>query len=212
MAVPLWLHGSRRRPLGADFRRHLHDQGDQARAWHAPRRPAESEETCPRRGPRARRHSEHTQPHSMTPDIIDIYTDGACKGNPGPGGWGALLRFGDQEKELFGGEPNTTNNRMELMGVIAALEALKRPCKAVVHTDSQYVQKGISEWIHGWKKKNWMTAAKTPVKNADLWKRLDALVQQHEIEWRWVKGHAGHPENERADALANRGVAALAES
>ncbi|MGF6777877.1 ribonuclease HI [Paraburkholderia sp. GAS334] len=146
----------------------------------------------------------------MTQDIIEIFTDGACKGNPGPGGWGALLRFGTQEKELFGGEALTTNNRMELMGVIAALEALKRPCKVVVHTDSQYVQKGISEWIHGWKKKGWMTAAKTPVKNADLWKRLDALVQQHEIEWRWVKGHAGHPENERADALANRGVASLA--
>ena len=112
---------------------------------------------------------------------------------------------------MFGGEPNTTNNRMELMAVIVALEALKRPVKAVVHTDSQYVQKGISEWIHGWKKKNWMTAAKTPVKNADLWKRLDTAVQQHEIEWRWVKGHAGHPENERADALANRGVASLAE-
>jgi len=127
------------------------------------------------------------------------------------GGWGALLRFGDQEKELFGGENPTTNNRMELMGVISALEALKRPCHAVVHTDSQYVQKGISEWIHGWKKKNWMTAAKTPVKNADLWKRLDALVAQHQIEWRWVKGHAGHPENERADALANRGVTSLAE-
>jgi ribonuclease HI len=142
--------------------------------------------------------------------LIEIYTDGACKGNPGPGGWGALLRFGTQEKELFGGERSTTNNRMELMAVIAALEALKRPCKAVVvHTDSQYVQKGISEWIHGWKKKNWMTAAKTPVKNADLWQRLDALSVLHEIEWRWVRGHAGHPENERADALANRGVASL---
>ncbi len=112
----------------------------------------------------------------MTLQSIDIYTDGACKGNPGPGGWGALLRFGDQEKELFGGEPGTTNNRMELMAVIEALEALKRPCHVVVHTDSQYVQKGISEWIHGWKKKGWVTAAKTPVKNADLWKRLDELV------------------------------------
>ena len=140
----------------------------------------------------------------MTTDTIDIYTDGACKGNPG--GWGALMRYGDKEKELFGGG-NTTNNRMELMGVIAALEALKRPCQVIVHTDSQYVQKGISEWIHGWK--GWVTAAKTPVKNADLWKRLDALVAQHEVEWRWVKGHAGHPENERADALANRGVESL---
>ena len=146
-----------------------------------------------------------------TDKVIDIYTDGACKGNPGPGGWGALLRFGDQEKELFGGETPTTNNRMELMGVISALEALKRPCHVVIHTDSQYVQKGISEWIHGWKKKNWMTAATTPVKNADLWKRLDALGGQHQIEWRWVKGHSGHPENERADALANRGVTSLAE-
>ncbi|AJW97489.1 RNase H family protein [Burkholderia gladioli] len=142
---------------------------------------------------------------------IDIYTDGACKGNPGPGGWGALLRFGDQEKELFGGEPGTTNNRMELLAVIKALEALKRRCHVVVHTDSQYVQKGISEWIHGWKKKGWVTAAKTPVKNADLWKRLDELVVGHEIEWRWVKGHAGHAENERADALANRGVESLSQ-
>ncbi|KMZ11799.1 Ribonuclease HI [Candidatus Burkholderia humilis] len=149
---------------------------------------------------------------SASNKIIDIYTDGACKGNPGPGGWGALLRFGTLEKELFGGEAATTNNRMELMAVITALEALKRPCHAVIHSDSQYVQKGISEWIHGWKKKNWMTAAKTPVKNADLWKRLDALVAQHEIEWRWVKGHAGHPENERADALANRGATSLADS
>src|SRR5471032_1004411 len=211
MAVPLCFHGSRRRPLVADFRRDLHDQGDQARARHAPRRSAESEETCPRHGPRVRRLTEYTQSHSMTSDLIDIYTDGACKGNPGPGGWGALLRFGNQEKELFGGETPTTNNRMELMGVISALEALKRPCRVVINTDSQYVQKGISEWIHGWKKKNWMTAAKTPVKNADLWKRLDALVVQHQIEWRWVKGHSGHPENERADALANRGVTSLAE-
>ncbi|NIF73021.1 ribonuclease HI [Burkholderia sp. Ap-962] len=147
----------------------------------------------------------------MTLQSIDIYTDGACKGNPGPGGWGVLLRFGDQEKELFGGEPGTTNNRMELLAVIKALEALKRRCRVVVHTDSQYVQKGISEWIHGWKKKGWVTAAKTPVKNADLWKRLDELVVGHEIEWRWVKGHAGHAENERADALANRGVESLSQ-
>ncbi|MEX3581590.1 MAG: ribonuclease HI [Burkholderia sp.] len=147
----------------------------------------------------------------MTLQSIDIYTDGACKGNPGPGGWGALLRFSDQEKELFGGEVSTTNNRMELLAVIKALEALKRRCHVVVHTDSQYVQKGISEWIHGWKKKGWATAAKTPVKNADLWKRLDELVVGHEIEWRWVKGHAGHAENERADALANRGVESLSQ-
>ncbi|KAF1013152.1 MAG: ribonuclease HI [Burkholderia sp.] len=145
----------------------------------------------------------------MTLQSIDIYTDGACKGNPGPGGWGALLRFGAQEQELFGGEAGTTNNRMELLAVIKALEALKRRCHVVVHTDSQYVQKGISEWIHGWKKKGWVTTTKTPVKNDDLWKRLDELVFGHEIEWRWVKGHTGHAENERADALANRGVEAL---
>jgi len=140
---------------------------------------------------------------------IEIYTDGACKGNPGPGGWGALLRAGTQEKEMFGGEPVTTNNRMELMAVIAALEALKRPSDVIIHTDSQYVQKGISEWIHGWKARGWITAAKAPVKNADLWKRLDAATQPHTIDWRWVKGHAGHPGNERADALANKGVASL---
>ena len=139
---------------------------------------------------------------------VEIFTDGACSGNPGPGGWGAILRWRGVEKELAGAEPATTNNRMELMAVISALEALKRPCRAVIHTDSQYVQKGISEWIHGWKKKNWMTAAKTPVKNADLWKRLDDLVSRHQIEWRWVKGHAGHPENERADALARGAIAA----
>ncbi|SDV51016.1 ribonuclease HI [Chitinasiproducens palmae] len=137
---------------------------------------------------------------------VEIYADGACKGNPGPGGWGAVLRFGQVEKEIFGGMPNTTNNRMELTAVIAALTLLKRPCEVVIYTDSQYVQKGISEWIHGWKKKNWMTAAKAPVKNADLWRELDALTQAHDIQWRWVKGHAGHPENERADALANKGV------
>lgn len=137
---------------------------------------------------------------------VEIYADGACKGNPGPGGWGAVLRFGMLEKEIFGGEPGTTNNRMELTAVIQALESLKRPCEIRIYTDSQYVQKGISEWIHGWKKKNWVTAAKAPVKNADLWKRLDALASQHEVSWHWVKGHAGHPENERADALANRGV------
>lgn len=145
-------------------------------------------------------------------DCVEIFTDGACKGNPGPGGWGALLRFGTQEKELCGGDALTTNNRMELMAVIAALDALKRPCHVRVHTDSQYVQKGISEWIHAWKQKNWRTAAKKPVKNDDLWKQLDTLVAKHEIEWHWVKGHAGHPENERADALANRGVTSLAKS
>jgi ribonuclease HI len=139
-------------------------------------------------------------------DKIEIYTDGACKGNPGTGGWGALLVMGDQEKELCGGERDTTNNRMELMAVIEALKALTRPCEVVLHTDSQYVQKGISEWIHGWKARGWKTAAKAPVKNVDLWKALDAAQARHKVDWRWVKGHAGHHGNERADALANRGV------
>jgi ribonuclease HI len=137
---------------------------------------------------------------------IQIYTDGACKGNPGPGGWGALLVVGGNEKELFGGEANTTNNRMELMAVIQALSALKRPCNVIVHTDSQYVLKGITEWLAGWKAKGWKTAARAPVKNVDLWQALDAATQQHQIEWRWVKGHSGHAGNERADQLANRGV------
>jgi ribonuclease HI len=139
-------------------------------------------------------------------ETIDIYTDGACKGNPGPGGWGALLRTGEHVKELCGGEANTTNNRMELKAVIEALGALTRPCTVIVHTDSQYVQKGISEWIHGWKARGWKTAAKAPVKNVDLWQALDAAQARHSIEWRWVKGHAGHEGNERADVLANRGV------
>jgi ribonuclease HI len=139
-------------------------------------------------------------------DKVEIYTDGACKGNPGPGGWGALLIAGGHKKEMFGGEPNTTNNRMELKAVIEALSALKRPCEVVVHTDSQYVQKGISEWIHGWKARGWKTAAKEPVKNVDLWQALDAAQARHTIQWRWVKGHAGHDGNERADALANLGV------
>ena len=143
---------------------------------------------------------------------IVIYTDGACKGNPGPGGWGALLRAADgAEKELFGGERDTTNNRMEMMAVIEALSALKRPCHVILFVDSQYVLKGMTEWLHGWKAKGWRTAAKQPVKNVDLWQRLDALVHQgeHRIEWQWVKGHAGDPGNERADALANRGVEQL---
>ena len=140
------------------------------------------------------------------PEHIDIYTDGACKGNPGPGGWGALLIYRGQEKELFGGEPMTTNNRMEMTAVIEALKCLKRPCRIVLYTDSQYVQKGISEWIKGWKARGWKTASKEPVKNADLWQQLDAARQPHDIDWRWVKGHAGHEFNERADQLANRGV------
>ncbi|BET10880.1 ribonuclease HI [Pandoraea sputorum] len=145
----------------------------------------------------------------MTLPQVEIYTDGACKGNPGPGGWGALLVAGKHRKEMFGGEPNTTNNRMELLAVIRALEALNKPCQVVLHTDSQYVQKGISEWIHGWKARGWKTAAKEPVKNADLWQELDAVSQKHDIDWRWVKGHAGHDGNEAADQLANRGVESL---
>jgi ribonuclease HI len=139
---------------------------------------------------------------------VTIYTDGACKGNPGPGGWGVWLKSGTHERELCGGEAQTTNNRMELMAVIEALSALKRPCHVILHLDSEYVRKGITEWIHGWKAKGWITAAKQPVKNADLWQRLDALVASggHSIEWKWVKGHAGDPGNERADALANQGV------
>jgi ribonuclease HI len=139
-------------------------------------------------------------------DKVEIFTDGACKGNPGTGGWGAWLVAGGKEKELYGGELNTTNNRMELRAVIEALTALTRPCDVIVHTDSQYVQKGISEWIHGWKVRGWKTAAKEPVKNADLWKALDEAQARHKIEWRWVKGHSGHVGNERADALANLGV------
>jgi len=137
-----------------------------------------------------------------------IYTDGACKGNPGPGGWGALLAAGNVEKELFGGELNTTNNRMELLAVIEALAALKRPCDVTLYLDSQYVRKGITEWIHGWKAKGWKTASKEPVKNVELWQRLDELVHRsgHRIAWHWVKGHAGNAGNERADALANQGV------
>jgi ribonuclease HI len=142
----------------------------------------------------------------VTADTIHIYSDGACKGNPGLGGWGALLVAGDHRKEIFGGEPATTNNRMEMLAVIRALETLKRPSTVAVHTDSQYVQKGISEWLPGWKRRNWRTSAGQPVKNQDLWQQLDTLAQQHSIEWHWVRGHNGHPENERADALANLGV------
>ncbi len=141
---------------------------------------------------------------------VTIYSDGACKGNPGPGGWGALLVAGTSEKELFGGERGTTNNRMELTAVIEALRALKRPCRIQVYTDSQYVQKGISEWLPGWKARGWKTADKKPVKNADLWQSLDVEAARHQVSWHWVRGHNGHPGNERADALANRGVASLA--
>ena len=148
------------------------------------------------------------------PQKVIIYTDGACKGNPGPGGWGALLSQGNLEKEIFGGELGTTNNRMELSAVIEALNALKRPCNVTLYLDSEYVRKGITEWIHGWKARGWKTAAKAPVKNVDLWQRLDAVVASsgHTIDWRWVKGHAGDPGNERADALANKGVEKALES
>ncbi|MDP3844000.1 MAG: ribonuclease HI [Oxalobacteraceae bacterium] len=142
-------------------------------------------------------------------DKVEVFTDGACKGNPGPGGWGALLVAGGKKKELFGGEPNTTNNRMELTAIIEALAALNRPCEVVLHTDSQYVLKGITEWIEGWKARGWKTAAKAPVKNVDLWLTLDAEQARHQIQWRWVRGHSGHAGNERADALANLGVESI---
>ncbi|HEX6860607.1 MAG TPA: ribonuclease HI [Caulobacteraceae bacterium] len=142
----------------------------------------------------------------MTPKVT-IYTDGACKGNPGPGGWGAILIAANgTEKELCGGEAATTNNRMELMAAIQALEALKKPCKVELHTDSTYVMKGISEWVHNWKRRGWKTASKDPVKNEDLWRRLDEARLRHDVDWRWVKGHAGHELNERADELANKGL------
>lgn len=137
---------------------------------------------------------------------VEIYTDGACRGNPGPGGWGALLRCGDTERELYGGETDTTNNRMELTAAIEALRALNRPCAVRLTTDSNYVRHGITEWLDGWKRKDWKTAARKPVKNVDLWRALDEQNQRHRVEWHWVKGHSGHPENDRADALANRAI------
>ncbi|WP_100959152.1 ribonuclease HI [Bosea sp. FBZP-16] len=140
-------------------------------------------------------------------DPVEVWTDGACSGNPGPGGWGAILSYKGKERELSGGEALTTNNRMELMGAISALETLTRPCTVALHTDSQYLRQGITSWIHGWKKNGWKTADKKPVKNEELWKRLDAALKQHKIEWKWVKGHAGDEMNERADALARAGMA-----
>ena len=142
----------------------------------------------------------------MRDETVEIYADGACKGNPGPGGWGVLLQLHGKQTELFGGEPATTNNRMELMAVIRALESLARPSSVTLYTDSQYVQKGISEWIHAWKRRGWKTADRKPVKNEDLWRRLEAAAQGHQIDWRWVRGHAGNPGNERADELANKGI------
>jgi len=144
-----------------------------------------------------------------TPQRVVVYTDGACKGNPGPGGWGAWLRWGAHEKELFGGDPSTTNNRMELTAVIESLALLKRRTPVAIYTDSNYVKDGITSWIHGWKKRGWRTADNKPVKNIELWQRLDALVASHDVQWHWVKGHSGDPGNERADALANRGVDTL---
>ena len=142
----------------------------------------------------------------MATEFVEVFSDGACKGNPGPGGWGALLRYRGAEKELWGGEVHTTNNRMELLAVIKALEALKRRSSVRITTDSQYVKKGITEWLGRWKRNGWKTAAGKPVKNADLWRELDSAAAQHRVEWRWVRGHSGHRENERADELANRGI------
>lgn len=137
---------------------------------------------------------------------VDLFTDGACRGNPGNGGWGVLLRYGGHEKELYGGERETTNNRMELTAVIMGLKQLRRPCRVRITTDSKYVMQGATEWLEGWKRRNWRTAAKKPVLNQDLWRRLDCLAAEHEIDWHWVRGHSGHPENEKADRLANRGI------
>jgi ribonuclease HI len=145
----------------------------------------------------------------MTEGVVEVYADGACKGNPGRGGWGVLLLAGGRERELHGGEPATTNNRMELTAVIRALESLPQGSRVRLYTDSQYVQKGMTEWISSWKRRGWRTADKKPVKNEDLWQRLDELARNHRVEWHWVRGHAGHPGNERADELANRGVNGL---
>jgi ribonuclease HI len=140
------------------------------------------------------------------PGIVEIFTDGACSGNPGPGGWGAILRYGATEKELNGGEPVTTNNRMEMMAAIMAIEAVKRPCQIHLHTDSEYLRQGITTWIHSWKARGWKTADKKPVKNVDLWQRLETAIETHDVTWHWVKGHSGHPENERADELARLAI------
>jgi ribonuclease HI len=144
------------------------------------------------------------------PEVVEIYTDGACRGNPGPGGWGAILRKGGHEMELYDAEARTTNNRMELMAAIRALEALKRACEVTLTTDSEYVKKGITEWLPGWKRRGWKTADRKPVKNQDLWERLDKAAEKHRVQWQWIRGHSGHPENERADALANRAIDELA--
>ena len=143
---------------------------------------------------------------SSAKKIVEIFTDGACSGNPGPGGWGAVLRYGDVEKEMNGGEPATTNNRMELMAAIMAIEAVKRPCEIHLHTDSEYLRQGITTWIHSWKARGWKTADKKPVKNVDLWQRLERAIETHDVHWHWVKGHSGHAENERADELARLAI------
>lgn len=147
----------------------------------------------------------------MSEEIVNLYTDGACRGNPGPGGWGVLLRYKDKEKMLYGGESNTTNNRMELLAAIKGLDALTRSSKVIVTTDSQYVKNGITQWLANWKKKGWKTSANKPVKNIDLWQRLDTAVSKHQVQWQWVRGHSGHPENEIADLLANQGIDELAD-
>ena len=143
---------------------------------------------------------------SSAKKIVEIFTDGACSGNPGPGGWGAVLRYGEVEKEMNGGEPATTNNRMEMMAAIMAIEAVKRPCEIHLHTDSEYLRQGITTWIHSWKARGWKTADKKPVKNVDLWQRLEAAIETHDVHWHWVKGHSGHAENERADELARLAI------
>ena len=160
--------------------------------------------------PAPEKHRQEKHPEKP-PKRVEIFTDGACSGNPGPGGWGVVLRYGDSEKELSGGEPATTNNRMELMAAIIGLESLRRPCPVKLSTDSTYVKDGITRWIADWKRRGWKTADKKPVKNVDLWQRLEAAAQHHEIEWEWVRGHAGHPENERADRLARDAIRAVRE-
>jgi len=151
-------------------------------------------------------NARNSDPEAAGKKIVEIFTDGACSGNPGPGGWGAVLRYGDVEKEMNGGEPETTNNRMELMAAIMAIEAVKRPCEIHVHTDSEYLRNGITTWIHSWKARNWRTADKKPVKNVDLWQRLERAIETHDVHWHWVKGHSGHVENERADELARLAI------
>jgi len=211
VAGTLRLDGSGGRTVLADLRRRLFHRGRQARARRHPDRPRVEASPAARGRADAGRQPEparNARVDSHRMNQVEIYTDGACKGNPGPGGWGVLLRSGATRKELYGGEPGTTNNRMELMAVIRALEALKRPCAVTLYLDSQYVLKGITEWLPGWKAKGWKTASRQPVKNAELWRRLDELVAGggHVIDWRWVRGHNGDPGNERADALANMGV------